>query len=196
MTSWDRHPACLLKRRNCKTAGRMPALPGRLFGEDAYMRSLRTALVLGLIIAVTASARPVAQVKTDPQVVAKLGQILEKSGYPYRKAAENVWVINFKGRSSGDINVLVTSAEDLVVIGAVVAEKSTMKVTPEMMFKVLRLVHNIDRVKIGFDNDEDLFLRAEIYSKCMGVEEFKSTVEQVSSGVDQVRAEIKSSLLK
>jgi hypothetical protein len=158
------------------------------------MRSLRSALVLGLLIAVSAPA--LAQVKTDPRVVAKLGQILEKSGYPYRKATENVWVINFKGRTSGDINVLVTSAENLIVIGAVVAEKSTMKVTPEMMFKLLRLVHDIDRVKIGFDNDQDLFLREEIYAKCLDVEEFKLAVEQVSVGVDQVRGEIKSYLVK
>ena len=160
------------------------------------MKSSHIALVLGLIIAVSGTATSLAQVKTDPQVVAKLGQVLDKSTYPYRKATENVWVINFKDRSSGDINVLVTSAENLIVIGAVVAEKRAMKVSPDLMFKLLRLVHDIDRVKIGFDDDEDLFLRAEIYSKCLDVEEFRSAVEQVSSGVDRVRSELKSSLVK
>ena len=160
------------------------------------MKTPRIALVLGLIISVSGAATTLAQVKTDPQVVAKLAQMLDKSGFPYRKATENVWVINFKDRSSADINVLVTSAENLIVIGAVVAEKRAMKVSPEMMFKLLRLVHDIDRVKIGFDDDEDLFLRAELNSKCLDVAEFKSAVEQVSSGVDRVRTEIKSSLVK
>ena len=160
------------------------------------MKTPRIALVLGLIIAVSGAATTPAQVKTDPQVVAKLAQTLDKSGFPYRKATENVWVINFKDRSSADINVLVTSAENLIVIGAVVAEKRAMKVSPEMMFKLLRLVHDIDRVKIGFDDDEDLFLRAELNSKCLDVPEFKSAVEQVSGGVDRVRTEIKSSLVK
>src|SRR5689334_2029605 len=82
-----------------------------------------------------ASARPRAQAKTDPQVVAKLAQILERSGYTYRKAADNVWVVTFKGKTKGDIQVFVTSAENLIIMGAVVAPKASMKVSSEMMFK-------------------------------------------------------------
>ena len=143
-----------------------------------------------------ALARSRPQVKSDPQVVAKLALVLERSGYAYKKATENVWVVSFKGKSLADINVFVTSVEGLVVMGAVVAPKSSMKVTGEMMFKLLRLVHDIDRVKIGFDDDEDLFLRAEVSSKCFEVEEFKSNMEQVSAGTDKVHAAIKSYLVK
>jgi len=137
-----------------------------------------------------------AQVKTDPQVVANLAQLLERSGYSYKKLTENVWLVNFRGKSLEDIKVLVTSAEGLIVVGAVVAPKSSMKVTGEMMFKLLRLVHDVDRVKIGFDDDEDLFLRAEVNFKCIDVEEFKSTLTQVSAGADKVHAAIRSYLVK
>ena len=167
------------------------------------MKLFCAALVCGLLtITATAShlpktlARPDSQVKTDPQVVSKLAQILEKSGYPYKKAADNVWVIAFKGRSMADISLLVTSVENLIIVGAVVAPKNAMKVGPEMMFKVLRLVHDIDRVKIGFDNDEDLFVRAEIDSKCFEVEDFKAVVDQVSVGADKIHAAVKSYLVK
>ena len=95
-----------------------------------------------------------------------------------------------------DISVLVTSVENLIVMGAVVAPKSSMKVTPEMTFKLLRLVHDIDRVKIGFDDDEDLFVRAEVNSRCFEVEEFKSSMEQISAGADKIHAAIKSYLVK
>ena len=105
-------------------------------------------------------------------------------------------MVSFKGKSLADISVFVTSAENLIVMGAVVAPKGSMKVTPEMMFKLLRLVHDIDRVKIGFDDDEDLFVRAEVNSKCFEVDDFKSNMEQVSAGVDQVHAAIKSYLVK
>src|SRR5258706_10634271 len=94
------------------------------------------------------SSKPLTQTKTDPQVVAKLAQVLERSGYPYRKAADNVWVVSFKGKSLVDIQVLVTSVENLIIMGAVIAPKSSMKVGPEMMFKLLKLTHDIDRVKI------------------------------------------------
>ena len=141
------------------------------------------------------SAKPLPQAKADPQVVSKLAQILERSGYPYKKAADNVWVVNFKGKSKADIRVFVTSADNLIVMGTVVATKASMKVTPELMFKLLRIVHDIDRVKIGFDDDEDLFLRAEVINKCFDVEDFKSSMDQISAGTDKVYAAIKASLV-
>ena len=147
-------------------------------------------------LSTVALAWPPPQVKGDPQVVAKLAQILERSGYPYKKATDNVWVVNFKGKSLADFSVFVTSAENLIIMGAVVAPKASMKVTPEMMFKLLRIVHDIDRVKIGFDDDEDLFLRAEVNARCFEVEEFKSSMDQISAGVDKVHAAIKSYLVK
>src|SRR5712691_6548573 len=110
-----------------------------------WMCLLVTTIASGVLL--DAQALPGRQAKTDARLVAKLAQILEQSGYTYRKAAENVWVVNFKGKSLSEINVFVTSAEDLVVMGAVVAPKKSMRVTPEMMFKLLRLVHDIDRVK-------------------------------------------------
>lgn len=166
------------------------------------MKSFCKAIVLGLMTMVVASvmpgtpAKPLPQTKTDPQVVSKLAQILERSGYTYRKAADNVWVVSFKGNSKTDIQVFVTSAENLIVMGTVVAAKASMKVTPEMMFKLLRIVHDIDRVKIGFDDDEDLFLRAEVTNKCFDVDDFKAAMEQVSAGTDKVHAAIKAYLTK
>src|SRR5438105_2839894 len=117
------------------------------------MKSFRKAvmiLVMATMAANTglqADARRLWQAKGDPQTVAKLAQILERSGYTYKKAADNVWVANFKGDSLTDIHVIVTSAEGLIVMGVVVAEKSAMQVTPEMMRKLLKLTHEIDRVK-------------------------------------------------
>ena len=141
------------------------------------------------------AAKPLPQTKSDPQIVAKLAQILERSGYPYKKAADNVWVVSFKGKSKVDIQVFVTSAENLIVMGTVIAAKASMKVTPELMFKLLRIVHDIDRVKIGFDEDEDLFLRAEVTNKCFDVADFKSSMDQISAGADKVYAAIKTSLV-
>ena len=142
-----------------------------------------------------AEARGLAQAKSDPQTVAKLAGILERSGYTYKKAADNVWVVNFKGNSLADINVIVTSAEGLVVMAVVIAQKSAMKVTPDMMFKLLKLTHDIDRVKIGFDSDDDLFVRSEVNARLFDLEEFKSDMQQVAAASDQIHAAIKPFLV-
>ena len=136
-----------------------------------------------------ALARP--QIKTDPQVVAKMAQFLERSGYSYKKAKDNIWVVTFKGKSLAEINVLVTTVENLIVMGVVIAEKDAMKNSPEMMFKLLHLAHDIDRVKIGFDDDNDLFLRSEVTTKCFELADFKAFMEQISLGADKVHAAIK-----
>lgn len=164
------------------------------------MKSSNKAVFVLMTIAIASvvpptSAKHLAQTSSNPQVVSKLAQILERSGYPYKKAADNVWVVNFKGKSKADIQVFVTSAENLIVMGTVVATKASMKVSPELMFKLLRIVHDIDRVKLGFDDDEDLFLRAEVSNKCFDVEDFKSSMDQISAGTDKVYAAIKTHLV-
>ena len=100
-------------------------------------------------------------------------------------------------RFQKELNEIISQRTDTTLtMGAVVAPKNAMKVTPEMMFKLLRIVHDIDRVKIGLDDDEDLFLRAEVSARCFDVEDFKSNMEQVSAGADKVHAAIKSYLSK
>lgn len=166
------------------------------------MRSIRKATMVMMMAALMASAvlradaRMLAQSKSDPQTVAKLAGILERSGYAYKKAADNIWVVNFKGNSLADVNVIVTSAEGLVVMAVVVAQKSTMKVTPEMMYKLLKLTHDIDRVKIGFDSDDDLFVRSEVSTRLFDLEEFKFDMQQVAAASDQIHAAIKPFLVR
>jgi hypothetical protein len=161
------------------------------------MNSFRKAVMLIITAVIVASAtlradaQSSAQAKSDPQTVARLAGILERSGYTYKKAANNVWVVNFKGDSLSDINVIVTSAEDLIIMGVVVAEKSAMRVTPEMMRKLLKLSHEIDRVKIGLDSDDDLFVRAEVNARLFDLEEFKSDMKQVAAASDKVHTAIK-----
>jgi len=160
------------------------------------MKSFRKAMMwvvmlTALVANVPAGALARPQIKTDPQVVAKMAQILERSGYTYKKAKDNIWVVTFKGKSLAEINVLVTTVENLIVMGVVIAEKDAMKNSPEMMFKLLHLAHDIDRVKIGFDDDNDLFLRSEVTTKCFELADFKAFMEQISLGADKVYAAIK-----
>lgn len=163
------------------------------------MKSFRNAAVILMMAAIMAGAalpaEARAQAKTDPRTVAKLAGLLEHSGYTYRKAADNVWVVSFKSSSLGEIKIFVTSADDLVVMGTVVAEKKNMQVTPEMMRQLLKLAHEIDRVKIGFDSDDDLFVRSEVGARLFDLEEFKSYMQQLFAANDKIYAAIKPFLV-
>jgi hypothetical protein len=198
----------LIEVRERQAAGHEIVIPPRVgpvpverTHKESCMKSFRkvgACLLVAMIasgLGLDTQARPAPQAKTDAKVVAKLALILEQSGYSYTKAAENVWVVKFKGKSLLEFSVFVASAEDLVVIGAVVAPKKSMNVTPEMMFKLLRLVHSIDRVKIGFDDDEDLFVRCEVAARTLDLDAFKADIEQVAAGTDQVHAAITAYLV-
>jgi hypothetical protein len=141
--------------------------------------------------ALMVEARRLPQTHSDAKVVSKLAQILDQSGYTYRKAADNVWVVTFNGNSLKEIPVLVTSTDDLIIMGVVLAEKKSMRMTPELMHTLLKLPNNMDRIKIGLDNDEDLFVRIEVPSRFFDLQEFKTDMAQVAAASDQVHAAIK-----
>lgn len=76
-------------------------------------------------------------------------------------------------------------------MGVIVATKKTMNTTSDMMFKLLKLNHSLDYVKIGFDDDDDLFVRGEVKTRQLDLQEFKEGVERVSTDADQIYEAIK-----
>ena len=153
-------------------------------------RFFTIAIVVAIAVLPT-EARRRPQVKTDLHTDAKLASIVESSGATYKKVAEGVWVVKLKGDALADIDVIVTSAEGLILLGVVVAQKKTMQVSPEMMRTLLKLVHNIDFVKIGFDDDDDLFVRIELPARLFDLEEFKADLQQIAAASDKVYVAIK-----
>lgn len=158
------------------------------------LRLIMTLVIVSLAVEAPGQSKP--QVKTEPQTVSRIPQLLDGAGYAYKKAADNVWAVTFKGSFLTEMNVFITSAGRLIIIGAVVAPKKSMRLNSEAMSKLLRLAHEIDWVKIGFDSDEDLFLRAEVSSKCLEVDDFKAILEQVFAGVERAHDTVKPYLVK
>lgn len=56
------------------------------------------------------------------------------------------------------------------------------------MYKLLRLSHSIDYVKIGLDDDEDLFVRTEVKTKLMDLQEFKAIVENCIRAYGKIKS--------
>jgi len=147
-------------------------------------------LLLAASLPLGAQARPI---EPAPQTsVARVEQWLKESGYQYKNTGTGTWVVNYAGRGGASWQVLVAAGSDFVVIGVVVAFKKEMKVNSEMMFKLLRLSHSIDYVKIGFDDDEDLFVRTEVKSKLLDAPEFKANIERNAKAASTIHDEIKA----
>lgn len=124
----------------------------------------------------------------------KAAILLDKSGYTFRKASDNVWVVSFTGKQIADIQVIITTAPDVLLAGITVARKKQMRPTAEFFYKVLKLAHSYDLVKVGLDSDDDLFVRVEAKMRTMDVEEFKAYVKQTAAAADEIYGEVRSLL--
>ena len=120
----------------------------------------------------------------------KVGRLLEGSGQKYKTYPTKdgpVWSIEeLHGKSLKDIRILLGTSGGFLVMGVVVAEKAHMNVTPEFMHKLLKLSHEVDRAKIGFDNDDDLFVRIETPVRVLDAQDFKAQVDQLVIAADEV----------
>jgi len=96
-----------------------------------------------------------------------------------------------KGKSLLTFSILFASGDGFLVTGVVVAPKDKMNVTSEMMFKLMKLNHSLDYVKIGFDNDDDLFVRWEVKTQKLDLPLFKEVIRRVTDDADEVYRTIK-----
>ena len=119
---------------------------------------------------------------------ARVSQLLQQAGYSYRKTGDNTWVIN---RPGGKGPMLLAVGEDFVVVGVIVAVKDNMRSSADLSFRLLKLNHTADYVKVGFDEDDDLFVRIEERIRIVDLQEFKAMVEKVDSSADTAYETVK-----
>jgi hypothetical protein len=122
----------------------------------------------------------------------KIAGLLDQSGDSYTKVSENTWTIKFKGKALADFNVLITSTPGILVVLVIVAENKNLKGTPpEMMHKLLKSEFDVDFVKIGLNDSDDLLVSSELTIRTLDLQEFKLIVDQVAAAADQVYAKVR-----
>ena len=126
---------------------------------------------------------------------AKVQRLVAGSGYSNQHPNSKAWVIPATGPAIGDYKVFVAVSGDIVVIGAVVAQKRQIPLTPAVLVELLKCNHDVDYAKIGLDSDGDAFVRVEIGSRILDAQEFKKIMEQVTAATDAVYKRIKPFLL-
>ena len=134
--------------------------------------------------------------KVIPQdsTTARVGHLLEISNYKFQKKADTVWSIDFSGKSLSSFKVILATQDDLLVTFVIIAHKKEIQMTPELMSKLLRFNHSLDRVKVGIDDDGDMFVRTDMTVRVLDNQEFKDNIEQVAAASNQVYAGIKQYL--
>jgi hypothetical protein len=146
-----------------------------------------------------ASSSTLAAEAPAPQssAVKKIAQFLEQFGGTYTKASDAVWVVPFKGKALDSVDVLVAVAPEsnVMVIGATIAKKKDLRLSQALLYRLLKYNHSADYVKVGFDDDDDLFVRAELNAKTLDFQSFKEVLDQVGAVSDDLYAQIKPDLM-
>ena len=152
------------------------------------------AVSLALVVVPTASAQKPS--KETQASVAKMLELLPKSGYQFKQYSPVVWGVDFEGKAIGNIRVVMVAQENIVVIFAIIAKKDEIPLTAAFLQTMLKCNHKFDRVKVGLDDDGDAFVRTDTSARVLDGDEFKAIVEQVAAAANEAYDLIKPSLKK
>jgi hypothetical protein len=151
---------------------------------------LIAALLLSLVLPMAA------QTSTDGTV--KMVSLMQANNYNFTTTrSPTVWVIHFTGTHLKDIKVVLALdvTNNQMVIFVTVVEKRRMPVTTDFMHNLLKQNHALDRVKVGFDADDDLSVRIDAPLRIADATELHDIVTQIKNASDEIYGQIEPSLL-
>ena len=131
---------------------------------------------------------------SDPFALAL--QLSEQTGYQYEKVDDRVWKFLFTGKYLAEIDVLAIHQPPLFILGALIVPRQQLKDEPKLADTLLLLNNNLDRVKIGFNQDDVLFVRIDLSVRIVDVQELKDNIDQVSAAADYVYGAIQPYLIE
>ena len=170
-------------------------------------KDLKLLLLAALSLILFTSHQTTAQQKPAPKVkivtsagtkniAVKIGQFLEKSGGKYTKFADTIWTVAYQGTSLKNFDVMVATLPntELIVMSVTIAKKKDIRLTQDLLYKLLEYNDMADYVKAGFDDEGDLFLRADLNGRLIDLQEFNVVLEQLAAASDDLHKQIKTSL--
>jgi hypothetical protein len=154
--------------------------------STGYMRRFLGALLLTTACMTFQSGAAAA----DDADHAKIAQLLQGSGYHYVQKNDSVWYIEFERKSLGTFKVIGASQQGLLVVFVTIARKARLDLSSDLSYKMLKLNHELDRIKVGIDDDGDAFVRVDLSIRTLDEEEFKLNIEQVANAAEEAYADI------
>ncbi|HEY5209023.1 MAG TPA: hypothetical protein VIJ42_06200 [Stellaceae bacterium] len=116
----------------------------------------------------------------------KVVRLLQGTGLKYTAHEGKVWTVDFAGKKIGRSTVVVTNNARLLVIFADIARSKTLEKGVPLMQALLHADHSFDYVKIGFDDDGDLFVRIDAPLRVTDARQLKDDIRQVMRVADDL----------
>lgn len=117
---------------------------------------------------------------------AALTRLATASGVTYKTTkSPTVITIDYTGKKVASIKVIAAAQDDLIVIFTNPIKKAALSVSNAALMRMARLNHELDYVKVGIDDDGDLFVRADIPIGSTPAQ-FKEITRQVAASTDEV----------
>jgi hypothetical protein len=143
-----------------------------------------------------ASLTLTAQAQQSPSQtdVERLDGIVKESKFTAKKIdnpKQPVWTIKRTGESLKEFEVIFIVKNGVLVTFVTVAPKANLRRTPELLEKILKMNYKYDTVKIGFDDDDDAYVRIDQRLRIVDVQEFNQIIDQVSMAADTLHMELK-----
>lgn len=139
--------------------------------------------------ATTKKPAPAAKGKSAAET-GKVERLLAATGYTFVKRKPNVWSLAFAGKTLGKSVVVLTETPRLLVMFTIVAPSAAADKTPQLMQILLRANSTFDYVKIGFDQDGDVFVRLDAPARGTDSRQLKTDLEQLMSASDELAGQI------
>jgi hypothetical protein len=127
---------------------------------------------------------------------AKVARVLNESAPNLTKTAESAWKVEFQGKSLKDISVGVGVGEGLAVVFTRFMETKNVKFSQEVMVNLLKLNFTFDRVKIGIDPENVVFVRTDASVRTLDKQEMSALLEQVAAATDETHKVLSPHLQK
>jgi Putative bacterial sensory transduction regulator len=163
--------------------------------NKTFMLCQRLVMVLSIgLVPALGHAAPVKETNvqnTQADATAKVERFLQQSGFTHRKTGDRTWVVERQGKTMGKLTILVATGSGFMVAGIILAAKDSMNTSPEMMFKLLKFNHSLDYVKVGFDDDDDLFVRMEVKTRLLDQQQFNEVFDLVVNNAETVNTAMK-----
>ena len=160
------------------------------------MRSRSAFLILGVLLFASAAYAQQPAPAQAGTFEARIEEFLRQSGQEYRKVQANSWYLLVKGKEMGEIRIILGAGPSQIAMGAVVVPKPKMQLSTEALQKLMKLSYDLNYVRICIDSDDDLIVMAQLKDPWLNVDEFRTTINLVSSPADRAYAVMRPYLSK
>jgi hypothetical protein len=161
-------------------------------GPDLVRRGIMSTCVRNCVVLilamflVTGVCALAGHAQTSSASSAKITSLTKASTRKYIAKTDTVWYAECQGKSLQNFKVVLAVQDDLLVTFVTVVQKQQFQVTPEFARALLKFNSRLDFVKVGLDDDGDIFVRCDSSVRTLDNESFGAMVDQVTASANEV----------